>query len=81
MQIGLQKPCCCFTSNVVYRFRYKAVVKSDINADYDTYGQEDDVDYITNENAYYGGDYESMETNQNATVRNLTYFSELKSII
>ena len=50
------------------RFRYKGVVKTDINADYDTYGQEGDVDYITNENIYYEGDYDSMETSQNATV-------------
>jgi len=48
-------------------FRYKGVVKNDINADYDTYGQEGDVDYITNENVYYEGDYDSMETSQNAT--------------
>ena len=51
-----------------FRFRYKGVVKNDINADYDTYGQEGDVDYITNENVYYEGDYDSMETSQNATV-------------
>ena len=51
-----------------FRFRYKGVVKNDINADYDTYGQEGDVDYITNENFYYEGDYDSMETSQNATV-------------
>ena len=53
---------------VFFRFRYKGVVKNDINADYDTYGQEGDVDYITNENVYYEGDYDSMETSQNATV-------------
>ena len=51
-----------------FRFRYKGVVKTDINADYDTYGQEGDMDYITNENVYYEGDYDSMETSQNATV-------------
>ena len=55
-----------------FRFRYKGVVKNDINADYDTYGQEGDVDYITNEKAFYGGDYDSMETSQNATVRNFS---------
>ena len=64
-QIDLQKPLCSF---MFFRFRYKGVVKNDINADYDTYGQEGDVDYITNENVYYEGDYDSMETSQNATV-------------
>ena len=67
-----------------FRFRYKGVVKNDINADYDTYGQEGDVDYITNENAYYEGDYDSMETSQNATVMISPPFLEFlkhKSII
>ena len=44
-----------------YRLCRKEIVKEDINTDYDTYGQEGDVDYVTNQNLYYERDYDDME--------------------
>jgi len=38
------------------------IVKRDINIDYDTYGREGDVDYVTDQNQYYELDYDDMET-------------------
>ena len=43
----------------------KEIVKEDVNIDYDTYGHEGDVDYVTNQNPYYEHDddydYDDME--------------------
>ena len=56
-------------SNSFYRLCCKEVVKEDINTDYDTYGQEEDVDYVTNQNPYYEHDYDDMETAASQTGR------------
>ena len=46
----------------LYRFCCGEIVKRDINIDYDTYGREGDVDYVTDRNQYYELDYDDMET-------------------
>ena len=62
------QPCKYFFSQWVkvatsfYRLCCKEIVKEDVNTDYDTYGQEGDVDYVTNQNPYYEHDYDDMET-------------------
>ena len=51
-------------STFLYRLCCKDIVKEDINTDYDTYGHEEDIDYVTNQNHYYEHDYDydDMET-------------------
>ena len=44
-----------------YRLCCKEIVKEDINTDYDTYGHEGEVDYVTNQNPYYEHNYDDME--------------------
>ena len=45
-----------------YRLCFKEIVKQDVNTDYDTYGHEEDVDYVTDRNHYYEHDYDDMES-------------------
>ena len=45
-----------------YRLCYKETVKEETNDDYETYGHEGDVDYVTNENPDYEETYDDMET-------------------
>ena len=47
-----------------YRLCCKEIVKEDINTDYETYGHEGDVDYVTNQNPYYEHDYDDMESTE-----------------
>ena len=49
-------------STCIYRLCCKEIVKEDINTDYETYGHEGDIDYVTNQNHYYEHDYDDMET-------------------
>ena len=42
----------------------KEIVKEDVNIDYDTYGHEGDVDYVTNQNPYYEHKYDDMESTE-----------------
>ena len=52
----------CQVASIFSRLCCKEIVKEDVNTDYDTYGQEGDVDYVTNQNPYYEHDYDDMET-------------------
>ena len=55
-----------------YRLCFKEIVKQDVNTDYDTYGHEEDVDYVTDRNHYYDNMESAESDDQSVRVRILS---------
>ena len=68
----------------LYKLCCKEVVKEEVNTDYNTYGHEGDIDYVTNQNPDYEIDYDNMETaagqrgTPQARVRALSWVEEIE---